>query len=236
MTIGKAKRFYKTAAVAPAEGGGFAVTLDGKPIRTPAGTPFAVPSLGLAEAIATEWGAQGDTLQPHTMPLMQLASTALDRVGPRRDAVIDELLNYAATDLLCYRAAEPAELAERQQRAWQPLLDWAARRFAAELSVTTGIVPVTQPEPALAALRRATAALDDWRLTALQSATAAAGSLVVALAMLEGEIDADKAFVVAFLDEIYQAELWGDDYEAEDRRDRLRADLEAAQRFARLSG
>lgn len=235
MSIGKARRFYRTAAAAPAVGG-FAVALDGKPLRTPAGTPLSLPTPALAEAIAAEWAAQGEILQPHAMPLTQLASTAIDRVAPQRGAVIDELINYAATDLLCYRAEDPPELVERQWWAWQPLLDWAAGRHGAALSVTAGIVPMPQPEPALAALRRAVEAQDDFRLTALQSATAAAGSLVVALAMIEGEIDADRAFVVAFLDEIYQAELWGDDAEAEERRDRLRSDLAAAARFVQLAG
>lgn len=231
--LGKIKRFYKAVAIA-AQDGGVAVTLDGRAIRTPAGQPLRLPAAALAEAVAAEWQAQGDTVEPDTMPLMQLAATALDRVAAHRAAIIDELLRYAASDLLCYRAEEPADLVQRQQRVWQPLLDWAAERHGVVLCVTGGIMPVAQPEAALAALRRAMAPLDDWRLTALQAMTAATGSLLLGLALLDGRLDADHGFAAAQLDELYQAELWGDDLEAESRRSRLHADIAAAVRLVSL--
>lgn len=234
MTIGKIRRIYKSAGIAAADEDGVAVLLDGKPLRTPAKVPLSVPTRALAEAIAAEWDRQGDHVEPATMPLMQLASTAVDRVGPLRAAVIDELMNYAATDLLCYRAEEPDELVARQNAAWQPLLDWAMVRLDAPLAVASGVMPVAQPPTALAALRRAVEAYDCWRLTALQMAAAATGSVVLALALLERRLDADQAFAVSQLDELYQAELWGEDWEAAERRDRLRADVAAAAAFAAL--
>lgn len=229
------KRFYKTAGVAAANGG-FAVTLDGRPVRTPMGAPLQVPSAALAEALAAEWQDQGEQIEPASMPLTQLANTAIDRVGPLRGAVIDELLNYAGTDLLCYRAEHPAELATRQSGRWQPVLDWAMTRFDAPLLVVTGVMPVAQPAETLAALRRAAEAYEPYRLTALQMATAASGSLVLALALVEGRLDEAEAFAASQLDELYQAELWGEDEEAAARRDRLKTELTAAAAFARLAG
>jgi len=231
---GKIKRFYRSAE-ATATDEGFAVTLDGRPIRTPAGKPLRLRNAALAEALAGEWRAQGEQVEPHTMPLTQLASTAIDRVAPQRGAILDELLRYAGTDMLCYRADEPADLVRRQEALWTPLLDWAAERFGVRLAVTCGVMPADQPAEALAGLRAALEACDDLRLTALQSATAATGSLVIALALVEGRLVAETAFAVAFADEIYQAELWGDDAEAEARRERLKADIQAAERFARLA-
>jgi chaperone required for assembly of F1-ATPase len=225
------KRFYKTAGVTEGEGG-FAVVLDGRPVRTPAGSPLRLPTMPLAEAVAAEWQAQDERVNPAAMPLTQLASTAIDRVPPHRAAIIDELLDFAATDLLCYRATEPHDLVELQARQWQPLLDWAMVRYDAPLRVTAGVMPVPQSEEALAALRRAVAALDDWRLTALQASTAALGSLVLGLALLEGQRDAEAAVAASQVDELYQIRLWGDDAEAAVRRQRLGLDVAAAARFA----
>jgi chaperone required for assembly of F1-ATPase len=227
------KRVYTEVAVEPAEGG-FAVMLDGRPVRTPGRRMLAVPSRALAEAIAAEWRAQGDRVEPRSMPLTRLASTALDLVGQRRPAIVDEIAAYAGTDLVCYRADAPAELAARQHAAWQPLLDWAAARYGAAFVVTQGVVPRTQPPEALAALRRAVEAYDDMALVALHAATAAAGSLIVALALLDGRIDAAEAFAASQLDETFQIEKWGEDAEAARRRAALRDDLAQAAEFHRL--
>ncbi|KGM30919.1 ATP12 family protein, partial [Inquilinus limosus] len=158
------KRFYKTVDVVPA-GGGFGVTLDGKPIRSPAKADFTLPTRALAEAVAAEWDAQADEVVPSAMPLMQLAATAIDKVAPNRQVIIDTIAPYGGTDLLCYRAEAPAALAERQAAAWQPLLDWAMTAHDAPLAATTGIVHQAQPESSLKALHAAVAAQDDWRLT-----------------------------------------------------------------------
>ena len=227
------KRVYTEVAVEPAEDG-FAIMLDGRPVRTPGRRMLAVPSRALAEAIAAEWRAQGDRVEPRSMPLTRLASTALDLVGQRRPAIVDEIAAYAGTDLVCYRADAPAELAARQHAAWQPLLDWAAARYGAALVVTQGVVPRPQPPEALAALRRAVEAYDDMALVALHAATAAAGSLIVALALLDGRIDAAEAFAASQLDETFQIEAWGEDAEAAARRRAVAADIAAAARFLSL--
>ena len=227
------KRFYAQAETVAATTG-FAIQLDGKPVKTPAGRPLEVPSLALAEAIAEEWAAQDEMMIPATMPLTQLASTALDRVEPERPHITGELMAYAGTDLLCYRAEIPVDLAARQARDWQPLLDWATLALDAPLVVTTTVLAVTQPPLALAALERALDRTDPWRLTAIQSAAAALGSLVLALALAEGRLSATEAFDLSQLDETYQIEQWGEDYEAADRRAALAADIAAAARLLEL--
>ncbi len=227
------KRVYKTAASLQVEDG-FGVLLDKKRLLTPAKLPLVVPSRALAEAIAEEWQAQGPELRPHTMPLMRLASTAIDLVANRRQEVVAEIAAYSETDLLCYRADGPPELVARQHAVWQKLLDWAALRYDAPLAVTTGIVPVAQKPATLHALAVAVAACDPIRLTALHAVTTASGSLIIGLALLEGELDADAAFAAAQLDETFQIERWGEDYEAADRRAALKADVATAARFLLL--
>ena len=229
------KRLYKTATVQPVEGG-YGVMLDDKALLTPAKRSLVVPSAALAAAIAEEFQAQGAKLRPHTMPLMRLASTAIDLVARRRDDVVAEIAAYAGTDLLCYRADQPPALAARQHAVWQPLLDWATLRYDAPLGITAGVVPVTQPATTLRALAVAVAAYEPMRLTALHAVTTASGLLILALALLEGELDPDAAFAAAQLDENFQIERWGEDYEAADRRAALKADIATAARFAALLG
>lgn len=233
MAFKSIKRFYKHAA-AEARDGGFAILLDGKAIKTPGARSLAVPSPRLAEAIVEEWRSQGEQVLPSTMPMTQLASTALDRVGPERAHITQQLMNYAETDLLCYRAETPNDLVARQTKSWQPLLDWAARTLDAPLLTTTSLTALAQPEDSLAALNRRLEAYDDWRLTALQSATAAMGSLILGLALAEGILDAEAAFQASQLDETYQIELWGEDWEAADRRAALKSDIEATEVFLGL--
>jgi len=230
---GLRKRFYKEARAAAAEDG-FEVQLDGRTLRTPAGSRLALPAEALAAAVAAEWQAQGDKVSPETMPMMSLASTALDRVAARRGEIVEEVLRFAETDLLCHRADTPAELVRRQTETWQPLLDWAAQELEAPLQATTGILAVAQPPESLAALGRTVEGLDDLALTALSVAVSAAGSMVIGLALLHGRLDPEAAFEAAELDASYQIELWGEDPEATRRRATCRADLFAAARFAGL--
>lgn len=227
------KRFYRTAAVAAHEDG-FAVTLDGRPVRTPAKNVLAVPSRALADAIRAEWLAQGDTVEPATLRLTRLANTAIDRVQTQPEVVIGEIARYAETDLVCYRAAEPAELVARQCAAWQPLLDWLARRFDARLAVTDTVTPAVQPPHAVACIRAAVTRFDAFALTALHAMTAVSGSLVIALALAEAEIAPERAFELSQLDETFQAEKWGEDAEAARRRAGLHDDLFAAAKFLEL--
>ena len=228
------RRFYKSVTVEQGEKG-WHVLLDGKVLRSPAKLDFALPTRGLADAIAAEWDAQADKVDPHSMPMMQLAATALDRVAADPERVISETAAYGGSDLVCYRAEAPEELARRQAEVWQPLVAWVAERYDVALSLTTGIVAVPQPPHALGRFRRVLEGADLFALTALATLTAASGSLVVALAVAEGRLTADQAAEAALLDELFQAEKWGSDPEAEARRAAVRRDLADGLRFHRLS-
>lgn len=227
------KRRYKRTAAIELEGG-FGIALDDKPLSTPMRRPVAVPSRALAEAMAGEWQAQGEEIRVPTMPLMQLAATVLDRVADRREEVIDELAAYGSAEVLCYRAEHPADLARRQTEAWQPLLDWLALRFDAPLAITNGVAPKPQNPSVLAALQAAIAERNSWELAALALATHAAGSIVLGLALADQRIDAPAAWSLSLMDELYQAERWGDDPQAVARREAIRQDLLAAEEFLRL--
>ena len=227
------KRRYRTVSVS----GGrdrFRVMLDDRALRTPGRRVLVLPTRALAEAVAEEWRAQATDVVPARMPLTRLANTAIDRIAERRAEAVAQVAAYAETDLLCYRAAHPGELAERQRRTWRPVLDWLARRFDARLCVTEGVVPVAQDARALQALVRAVEGYDAFRLAAVGAATLASGSIALALALIEGEIDADAAFAASLLDEHYQVELWGDDAEAEARRRAIAEEVAAAARFTAL--
>jgi chaperone required for assembly of F1-ATPase len=227
------KRGYETVAV-EAAAGGHGITLDGNPLRTPGKAPIVVPSRALAEAIAEEWRGQGARLKLETLPLTRLASTAIDLVRPRRPEILAEVARYAGTDLVCYRAGHPPELAARQHEAWQPLIDWASLRYDAPLEVTAGIVPITQAPSTLRAFAAAIGAYAPLALAALHLATAACGSLVVALALIEGRLDAEGAFAASQLDETFEIEQWGEDAEQMRRREALKEDMLLAERFIAL--
>lgn len=229
------RRFYKETTVDEGEGG-FRVLLDGRPMRTPAKAVLVVPTRRLAEAVAAEWNAVPDRAEINVghLALTRLATTGLDRVPGQREKVVDDTAKYAGSDLLCYRAADPESLVERQRTTWQPLLDWAAERYGARLSVAEGLSFVTQPAEAVAKLRAAVAVHGDFALSALYNLTHIAGSLVVALAIAERRLDAEQAFAAAQLDELYQVERWGDDPIAQERRTGVRNDIEAGARFLAL--
>jgi len=231
-----AKRFYKTVAIEPRERD-FAIVLDGKPIKTPAARPFVAPTRALAEAIAEEWRTQGDRLRPASMPLTQMLNTAIDRMGEGRirDEAVAEIAAYAATDLVCYRAAEPPALAKRQAETWQPLLEWMAARHGARLAVTHGFDAPGHPAAALSRIAAVIAQCDPARLAGLHVATGALGSVVIALALADGEVEADVAFRASQLDDLYQIEKWGEDAEAAERLERIRAEIAAAAAFLGLA-
>jgi chaperone required for assembly of F1-ATPase len=227
------KRFYRLVEAAPAAGG-YGVFLDGRPVKTPAKQGLAVPSAALAAAIAAEWDAQQGDIRPAEMPLTRLASTGIDRVAPQRQLMVQQIADYAATDLVCYRAAHPPELAVRQHAVWQPLLDWAVLRYDAPLEITAGVIPKPQPAASLRAFVAAVAEQDDFALAALHLTAGACGSLVIALALIEGQIDAAEAFAASQLDESFQIEAWGEDQEQARRRRALADDIAAAARFLSL--
>jgi chaperone required for assembly of F1-ATPase len=226
------KRFYKDTAV-DAGDGGFRVLLDGKPMRTPAKAVLVAPTRALADAIAAEWREVPEKAELNVshLRLTRLAATGLDRVATQRERVIDDTAKYAGSDLLCYRATQPASLVKRQHDTWQPLLDWAAERYQAPLVVVEGTTFVAQPPDAVARLREAVAAHGDLALAALYNLTHISGSLVIALAVAEGHLPADRAFAAAQLDELYQIERWGEDPTASLRHDNIRQDIEAGARF-----
>ena len=230
------KRFYKSAAVAEQDGG-FAVLLDGKPIKTPAARPLVAPNAALAERIAEEWRGQGEHVRPSAMPLTQLLNTAIDRMADARPraAAVAEIAGYAETDLVCFRAAHPPALVSRQRTAWQPLVEWIAERYGAKLAVTQGFGAAGHPPEALGRIEAAVSAADPLSLAALHLATGTLGSAVIALALAEGRLGADEAFRIAYLDELHQMEAWGEDAEAKARLERIRADVAAAAEFLRLA-
>jgi chaperone required for assembly of F1-ATPase len=233
LSIDVNRRFYKEAA-AQAVPGGWCVALDGKTVRTPAKNPLVIQSRALAEAIAAEWNAQAAKVKPDTMPLMQIMSTAIDRVAPDRARIVAETAAYAGTDLVCYRAGGPADLVKRQADVWDPLIEWLRERYDVSLATAHGVIAVPQSEQGLAAITRVVEAQDDLRLTALSVATGAAGSLVIGLALIEGHLTPEQAAAATHLDERYQAERWGIDPEAERRRTGQAADLAHARRFLDL--
>ena len=224
------KRFYENATCEP-RGAGVGIALDGRALTTPAGTALAVPTRALAEAIAAEWRAQDGTVEPSTMPLTRMANTALDRVPDRRRSLEAGLRACAETDLLCYRVDGPAELARRQARLWRPLDAWLLERHGVALRATRALGPVEQPEETLVRLGRVLAALDDFELVAVDAVAAVTRSVVLALALRDGAIDARSAFEAAFVDELHGLEVWGDDREARRRLDSLDSELRAAERL-----
>jgi chaperone required for assembly of F1-ATPase len=229
------KRFYKRAGVVPAAGG-HGVTLDGRLVKTPGKRDLVVPSPALAAAMATEWEAQQGEIRRETMPLTRLAGVTIDRHSTEREAIVRQVADYAGTDLVCYRASHPPALTARQEAVWQPLIDWATECYAAPLAVTTGVIPTSQPATSLAAFRTVVVAHDDYALTALHAATGACGSLIIALALLEGRLDAAEAFAAAQLDESFQIEAWGEDTEQAERSAALAAEIAAAAQFTSLLG
>lgn len=227
------KRFYKTVTVDD-EKSGLVVKLDGRVVKSPAGASAVLPSRALADAVAREWESQGEEINTASMPLFSLAVTVLDRVTPQRAAIIDQLVAYGGNDLICYHDADESELGTRQVGAWAPWIDWARSALGAELVVAAGVMPVTQPPTSLAALGKAVASHDDWELGMLYRATTLGGSLVLGLAMVRDEMDSAALFETAFLDELWQAEKWGSDWEAEDRRAGIRVELDQAHRLLGL--
>ncbi len=227
------KRFYEAVNVAPVEGG-YAITLDGKAMRTPASANLILPHRPLAEAIAREWRGQGEWIEPEAMPLTRYANTVIDRVTPRREQLVAELAKFAGHDLLCYREAVTTELMQRQAAAWDPWLAWATERYGAELAVGQGVTAIEQSPEALEGLRRAIAAHDEHRLAVLHAGITITGSAVLGLAFVALKLSATAAFDTSRLDEVYQAERWGRDGEAEAREASLLADLVAAESYLSL--
>lgn len=229
------RRFWKQAGVEEAEGR-FLLTLDGRRARTPARNPLAVPARSLAEALAAEWNAQGEFIDPAAMPLTRIVNSALDGVARELAATLDDVVKFAGSDLLVYRAGEPASLVAEQDAAWNPVLERLRERHGARFTLCEGVTFVTQPEASIAAIRRAFEALvgqdeDDaaaLRLAGLHVMTTLTGSAFLALGVAEGFLDAKAAWRAAHVDEDFQMRAWGQDAEAMARRERRWKEMEAA--------
>jgi chaperone required for assembly of F1-ATPase len=221
------KRFYSQAHVGEAEGGGFALLLDGKPVMTPARRALTAPTAPLAEAIAAEWNAQAELIDPARMPLTRLAHAVIDAVADALKPVADEVAQYLGADLLCYRAEAPPGLVERQTQAWDPVLAWAHEALGARLKLAQGIVHVAQPSEALAAARAKIPA-EPWRLGAVSLITTLTGSALLALALAHSAIEPDAAWAAAHVDEDWQMSQWGRDDAALERRAYRYAEFAAA--------
>ncbi|WP_428513350.1 ATP12 family chaperone protein [Roseovarius sp.] len=234
MSEWKAKRFWKEAAVVEDEGG-YGIRLDGRPVRTPAKAAMIVPTRPLAEAVAAEWDAQEDLIQPGTMPVTRSANAAIDKVRHQHAEVADMLAGYADTDLLCYRADSPDSLVQRQAEAWDPLLDWAEARYGARLVPVAGVMHRPQETGALAQFSAEVHAMDNFTLTAFHDLVGLSGSLVIGLAALEDARPAEDLWELSRLDERWQEEQWGIDEEARAVEAVKRAEFLHAKRFSALS-
>lgn len=222
------RRFYREAAIEAGEGG-FALALDGRKARTPAKNPLVVSERAVADALAAEWNALGETIDPARMPLTQLVNSAIDGVAERREAVAEDAARYAGSDLLVYRAGDPARLVEAQARVWDPILDWARERLGARFILSEGVMHVAQPQASLDAVRaRIDAIASPVALAGLHAMTTLTGSVLIALAVREGHLTPDAAWAAAHVDEDFQASVWGRDDEAETRRALRRVEFDAA--------
>lgn len=228
------KRFYTTAGITSAPDG-FGIVLDDKPIRTPSGRPLLAPTREIAEAIAAEWAAQTDIINPMTMPLTRLANSVIEAVADRVEAVVDDVAKYFESDLLFYRAGHPDSLVEREARHWDPVVFWAAETLGAHFILAEGIMHVRQPDQAVAAARSALP-LEPWRIAALHVVTTLTGSALLALALLHGRLDEDQVWSAAHVDEDWNSEQWGVDEEVTARRAARLIDFKAAAWVLKVLG
>jgi len=227
------KRFYQDVAVKD-DGAGAAPLLDGKKVRTPAKAQLVLPTRALAEAVAEEWRAQGERIDPATMPLTKLAISAIDGVVGREQAVIDDIAAHAGSDLLCYRAQAPDGLVAAQRKHWDPVLAWAEDALAAPLVLGEGVVHVAQPQASLDAVKAALVDRDGFSLAALHVLTGLTGSALLGLAVALGRLTPEQAWEAAHVDEDWQIGQWGEDHEAAQRRQNRRRDFDAAARMLTL--
>lgn len=228
------KRFYKDVGIG--EGAFFQVLLDNRVIKTPGKRALMLPSRALAEAVAAEWQAQGEFIDPSTMPLTRFANTAIDAVAGVQQDVANDIVAYAGRDLLCYRAQGQSELAQAQAAAWDPVLDWAREAIGAHFDVAEGVMPIDQPSMALKRFASALEPHEPFRLTGLHVLTTLTGSALLALAHARGFLDAAQAWAAAHVDEDYQIRQWGEDYEAGQKRKQRQAEFEAASRLLKALG
>jgi chaperone required for assembly of F1-ATPase len=233
------KRFYKVVSTMGNKERGYAIQLDGKAVKTPCGNNLLAPNEDIAEAIAQEWRAQKETIQPDMMPITQIMVTALDRVSQEREAMTKTLMAYLDTDLICYRAETPAELRDRQEAAWDVWLSWFEKNFRYMLELTYDLKAVEQPEEAHVAVERRVRAYRDLHFTVLQNLTSLTGSLVLALAFVAGAATSDHILRAIYVEEDHKAEIYHEDKHGrapleEKKREAMKRDLEAAHAFINM--
>ena len=226
----QARRFYKEAAMTPERG----IALDGKPLRTPKKSPLVLPTNALAEAVATEWVAQGDKIDPRTMFMTRLANTAIDRVGPERKRILAEMMDYAASDLVFYRAGHPPDLVARQAAHWNPVIEWASTALNADFKAVPGVVHRPQPPEALHAIGIVFADMNNFEIAALHNITTLTGSALMAVMLARGVLSPEAAWAATHVDEDYQIDNWGEDEEAAERRAARHKEFLACCRFLTL--
>ncbi len=223
------KRFYKEAARVPArQGAGFEIHLDGRPLRTPLKRVLLIADEAFADLVLAEWRAQTAVIDPASMPATRLANSAVDTVADNRDAVAAEIVAYAGSDLLCYRAASPAGLVARQTETWDPILQAVEAAIGARFVRIEGVMHAAQPPAVTQSVAAAIAGLPDLPLAALQLITTLTGSAVLAIAYLKGVLTADAVWAAAHLDEDWEIAQWGRDEEADARRAVHERDFRAA--------
>lgn len=228
------KRFYRTVEVIE-NAGGFEIALDGRPVRTPLKNLLAVPNRSLAEAIAAEWLAQDDVVDPATMPLTRLANTALDRVASRTAEIVDEIAAYAGDDMVCYRAEGPDTLVLRQAQHWDPVLQRVEREIGGRFILVQGVVHQSQPDETIARLRARLGRYDAFTLTGLHNMMTLTGSALIAEAVTAGFLSAEAAWAAAHVDEDWQIEQWGADEEAMIRRAARESEFATSARFVAMA-
>lgn len=234
MSEWKARRFWQSASTRQLTEG-WEVVLDAFPLRTPGKHPLILPTADLARAIAVEWDAQAEVINPNTMPLTRAANSAIEKVAPQFDGVAAMLAEYGGTDLLCYRAEQPQELIQMQAEGWDALIDWSATDLLAPLRITHGVIPVPQDYETLVQLRQHIDGLDIFGLTALHDLVTLPGSLILGLAVIRGRLTAAEAHELSRIDETYQASVWGKDDEAEAVAAGRRDAMKVAEQLWKLS-
>lgn len=228
------KRVYKEVSVTESDGT-YGIALDGRALHTPSRAKLETPSRALIDVVAAEWDDQKEFIDPSTMPQTKLLNTALDRIAPNQAKIIEGLMSYVHSDLLCYRADKPSSLISRQEKIWQPILDHLSAKHGIDLSPCSGLMPSQQSPSAVSAMQAALERCDVSELTTLQAVASLTGSLALGLSLSQGYLTGAEVAAAAYLDETWQMEQWGEDKEALDRKAQLEAEILSVEQFFALA-
>lgn len=227
------KKFYENATIL-VDDDGYLVALDGRTVKTPGKQKLLLPTKLLAETVAQEWNAQDEDIIPDSMPITQLSNTAIDRVMPNRDAIIEELVGYAHTDLVCYREDSEQELINLQTEQWQPVLDWLSDTYGIQLRSTSGILPIAQSDSNIAKIKAIVSEFSDHELTAFHECVKGLGSLALGLAVVKGFRSLDLCWQASILEQTFQEKAWGTDSEVAEKRSKLKKELAESMKYLDL--